>query len=120
MADHATVFYSADLGHYLLCYDSDLENLPQPNKIRMPNNRRLKPFQLFSYDNGSIDKAWVLRVVYRPLESNYGRRVDSFVDIYAVVGQSWLNRMAWQYQLVFPSGLPNKLITKSTNVEVLY
>ena len=120
MADHANVFYCADLGGYLLCYDSDLENLAAPNKSRMPKGTRLKPFQLLSYDSGSIDKAWVLRVVYRPLESNYGRRVDNFVDIYAVVHKSWLDRMAWQYDAAFPSGLPMKLITKSTNVEILY
>lgn len=118
MTDHATVFFCKGYS-YLLCYDDDIEDLPTPAQRFMPHDR-VKPFELTPYSADTINKMYVLRIVYKPEESSFGRRPDGMVDRYAAVSSNWLKRMAWQFEAAFPAGLDDDQILKSENVEILY
>ena len=118
MSNHATIFFCSGYG-YLMCYDNDLEKLPAPNKRFIPPHR-FKPFQLVEYDSGRSDKTWVIRVIYKPEETDRGRRPDDMVDMFAVVTADWLKRMAWQFESTYPGGLDDDMLLKSRNVEILY
>ena len=117
MADHATVFYCRGM-HYVLCYDDDLEQLPSPSRRHM-KTYKLKPFAPLLYSAGTIDKTYVMRVVYKPEKTVYGRRPDGMVDRYVLVTQNWLNRTGWQFEAVLPGGLEDEHLLKSRKVEVL-
>ncbi len=117
--DHATIFFCAGAGHYLLCYDEDLENLPAPTKSRMPAGR-IKPFQLVPYRADRLEKTWALRVVYKPVETTRGRRPDDMVDAFVLVTRKWIDKMGWQFDSAFPAGLDDDKLLQATNVEILY
>lgn len=118
MADHATVFYCKDYS-YMLCYDDDVEKLPAPTRRFMPKNR-LKPFEPVTYKADTLNKTYVLRIVYKPVKTNFGRRPDGYVDRYTVVNSEWMRRMAMQFESVFPAGLDDDMLMKFRNVEILY
>lgn len=118
MADHATVFFCKGYS-YLLCYDDDLESLVAPNARAMPH-AHTRPFELTPYSEDSINKSYVLRVVYRPEHTEYGRRPDGMVDRYTIVTSNWLKRMAWQFEAAFPAGLDDDHLLNSKDVEILY
>lgn len=118
MSEHATVFYCKDF-YYMLCYDSDIENLATPSRRMMPRNR-LKPFSPVTYKADTLNKTYVLRIVYKPVKTTFGRRPDGYVDRYTVVSSEWMRRMGMQFESVFPGGLDDDLLMKARNVEILY
>jgi len=117
--DHATIFYCATMECYLMCFDNDIEDLPTPLRFRMPK-RKLKPFELLPYNSGAIDRTWVTRIVYSPAHSMMGKRGDGHVDFYVVVTDSWLKRMAWQYQAMFPAGLNEQQLRDTKLAEGIF
>jgi len=119
MAEHASVFYSQDMQCYLLCYDSDLEKLPGASRLRLPKGFKLAPYRMKPYNSGSINKAYALRMLYKPENTTRGKSPDGTVDMYCVVSHDWIQRMAMQYELVFPAGLPQESLIHLTECEVL-
>lgn len=119
MAEHASVFYSQDMQCYLLCYDSDLEELPGVSRSRLPRGFKLAPYRIKHYNSGSINKAYAIRVLYKPESTTRGKAPDGTVDMYGVVSHDWVQRMAMQYEREFPAGLPEELLTNITECEVL-
>ena len=119
MAEHASVFYSRDMQCYLLCYDSDLEKLPSPSLSRLPNGFKLAPYRMKPYNSGSVVPKYALRILYKPESTTRGKAVDGTVDMYCVVTHDWVQRMALQYESVFPVGLPDECLLNITECEVL-
>ena len=119
MAEHASVFYSKDMQCYLLCYDSDLEQLPSPSLSRLPGGYKLAPYRMKPYNAGSVTPKYALRIVYKPEVTTRGKAPDGSVDMYCVVSHDWINRMALQYESVFPAGLPDEYLLTITQCEVL-
>ena len=119
MDEHASVFYSPDLQCYLLCYDSDLENLPSPSLSRLPGGLKLAPYRIKQYRTDSVTPKYAMRIVYKPETTDRGKAPDGSVDLYCVVSHDWLNKMMLQYESVFPAGLPDEQLLTLTQCEIL-
>lgn len=120
MDEHASVFYQADLGCYLLCYDKDLEKLPSPNLKRIEGQwRKLQPYRMKPYNNGGRTPAYALRVLYKPVKTTRGKAPDGTVDVYCVVNKNWLDTMAWQFEAAYPAGLADENLLNTTKCEEL-
>ena len=121
MDEHATIFYNAMRDRYMLCTDEDFEQLPEALSRFADKAVFKKAFTCVPYKtgHGTSTEACCL-IVYNPVSTAYGRRADGMVERLVAMNSSWIDRMTWKFEMLFPSGLPVESVLKYKRPEILY
>jgi len=114
MDEHASIFYCKYAGGYLLCSDSDIEQLDTLKRKSMTKDLFayaarayfIKPFKVFDCRNGKL----AMRVIYKPKRTMEGRRKDGYVDRLVTMKPAWFTTMRTKFEMTFPHGLTNQLL----------
>ena len=102
MPDHAVIFYVPSRGGYALCYEDDLEQLPEVSKAACPV-KVSRPFYITSKAKGK-EKGSFMYIKYVKEETK------EIVMKMVSVTPEWLNRMVAQFDITFPGGLTDGLV----------
>lgn len=120
MDEHSSIFYIRPLNYYVLCTDSDLEQLV--------SRRRRNFLRVFYHLYGDGMAAFrtvyvkggnlVMRVIYNPVKTEQLRRPDGYVDRCVEVDREWLKQHKMAFDLAFPSGLPFQMLKRYKKPEL--
>lgn len=104
MSDHAVIFYVPERKGYALCYEEDLEELPEAviDKKQYPYFR---PFV-------RIGRVTRYKQTYQMLIQYVKEDTKQIIQKVVCISPTWINRMVSQFDLTFPGGLPDNLVAE--------
>lgn len=102
MSDHAVIFYVPSRDGYALCYEEDLEQLPEVSKAASPVKASI-PFTVISKTKGGRKGSFMYLRYVKETTKEIVMKVVSITP-------EWLNRMVAQFDITFPGGLTDEMV----------
>ena len=120
MTEHASVFYVTPANKYMLCTDSEIEDLVTKRtrigifKSNIMIADTLEPFHIITNKLGRH----FMRIIYNPEKTEQLRRPDGYVDRFVEFDDNWMNNHLIAFDVAYPGGLPLDLIVRYKKPEV--